>query len=570
MATAQLACAITGTLMVIVFPAVTREIMDVVVPGGQWERVIPLILAALGAYFAQHLFNSLRIQLNNSFEQRVIYDLRSDLYERLQLLPLRWFDNRPTGDIMTTVSEDIPSVERVLIDGIEQGLVSLLQILVVGGFMVHADLKLALVALIPMPFLALGAVAYTRTARDRHRQVRKASSAMNSLLHDNVAGMRQIKAYAMEAEEHGRFNAASDRLRRATLHVMRVWSIYRPGMGFINSIGFVLVLWAGAQGLREGRIQIGDLTAFLMLLKLFYDPIESLHQLNQLFQGGRAAGERVFEILDAEQEQGMHQGRTLDAIQGHVRYRGVGFSYSGGAPTVHGIDIEARPGETIALVGPTGAGKSTVINLLTRFYEYDEGVITIDGVPVHEMDKSWLRRNIGYVTQESFLFNGTVRDNLLIGRRDASDEELWSALTSANADAFVRRLASGLDTRVGERGIKLSVGEKQRISIARALLRNPPILLLDEATASVDTETERQIQEALERLLQRRTSFVIAHRLSTVASATRIHVMDHGRIVETGTHEELLQIDGLYASLCRTSLMADASDQENASCIISG
>ena len=555
LAVATLFCAIAGTSMVIVFPKVTQIILDEVIPKGDNERLVPLVLITLGAYFARDFLNAARIFLNNTFEQKVIYDIRSDLYARIQRLPLRWFDNRHSGEIMTRVAEDVTAMERVLIDGIEQGAVAILQIVIVGTVMFFTNASLAWIVMIPIPFLASGALAYTLTARNRYKQTREATGEMNSLVVDNISGIRQIKAYAMEDGEHARFNKASEKVRTATLKVMRAWAIYNPSMSFLNAVGFVLVIGYGGSACLEGNLLPGELTAFILLLTLFYEPVTRLHQLNQLIQAGRAAADRVFEILDAEQESNMDTGKTLELRGGHVVFDNVSFSYTRKSATLHEVTLEAEPGQTIALVGPTGAGKSTVINLLTRFYEHESGEIRIDGQPVHTLSKPSLRSAIGYVTQESFMFNGTVRENLCIASRGASDEQLWQALEIANARAFVERMPEKLETKVGERGVKLSVGEKQRISIARALLRNPPILLLDEATASVDTETERLIQQALERLMVNRTSFVIAHRLSTVRNADRIFVMENGRVTEQGSHEELLARGGLYAELCRTAFL---------------
>lgn len=586
LASATILCAVLSLLASFAFPKLTAVAIDDVIRKGRADQLTWIMLLLIGAFLLRDLFNAIRIMVNNHFEQNVIFDMRRDVYARLQRLPVGYFDQRASGDLMTRVIEDVNSVERVLIDGTEQGVVALVGVIGVAAILIYQNWLLALVAMSPIPILAGGALWYTLTAHKRYRRQREASSAMNALLMDNLQGVRQIKAFGREAHEDRRFTERADELRQGTLGIMRVWAIYSPIMGFAGAIGFALVLWVGGRMVIQQEMEPGALVGYLLYLGMFYTPVGQLHGLNQMLQSGRAAGERVLDILDAAEERadGKHRELLRKPVRGEVVYENVGFSYEpglefhlqaaspdakpaeAGTPNVvlRSISLHARPGEMIALVGPTGAGKSTIVNLLPGFYEASAGRILIDGQDIGSATLASLREQISVVSQEAFLFNGTIRENILYGKLDATEAELLAAARAANCHEFISRLPQGYDARVGERGVKLSVGEKQRVSIARALLKNAPILILDEATASVDTTTERLIQEALEHLMAGRTSFVIAHRLSTILKADQILVLQQGQIVERGTHEELVSLNGLYAKLARiqnTSTLEEGFEQ---------
>jgi len=549
----SLGMAVICTSLVLVLPGITMQFIDVIIGKNRPDLILPTAAIGLGAILVRQLLFTLRTYYNNSLELKLTHLIRVELYDKLQRLPIKWFDSNSSGEIMSRVATDVPATNRVIVEGVDQAIAASLQFIIVIGFMFYHSWQLALVTLIPLPLIGILTAWWSRRSEPLWRDSSEAASALNAVLHDNLSGIRQIKAYTVEPLALENFDRASRKVGEKHLIVMRGQSIVWPGVSFIAESGIIIMVAFGAYWTLQGQLTTGTVIAFIAAWGSLFDPISRINTLAQTFTRGIVSAKRLFTIIDTPDESHITEGERPAALKGHVVFENVSFSYSAEAPTINGLSLEAKPGETIALVGATGAGKSTVLNLLTRFYEPTSGRILIDGEPLALLSKEWLRDQLGYVTQESFLFNTTLRQNLLLAKEDATDDELWAALESANAAAFVRATAEGLETLAGERGVRFSGGEKQRLSIARALLKNPPLLLLDEATSALDNTTERLVQEALENLRSDRTCFVIAHRLSTVQKADRICVLHHGRLIEQGTHHELLSNNAAYAKLCESS-----------------
>ena len=546
-----LLAAASATAMELLPPWLIKVVIDDVIQGQQMS-LLPWVLGGLVAsYGLKTSFASLRIRLNNRLEQTVVHDLRSHVFSSLQRLSINYFENRSTGEIMSRVTNDTEHVERIFIDGLEGALTASLTLIGITSMLFVLNWKLAVLSLLPIPLLMVSASWFTRTVHGYYHHIRKVSGELSSYLQDALSGIRETMGFSRQNYEQQRFDRLSRAYSASNLKAMYLWSLYSPGMMFLGSVGTVLILWYGAGEVRDGRLTLGELVLFLSYLALFYVPINQIHSVNHMLQHALAASERVFEVLDTIPDVRDRPGVTAPVmrVRGEVKCEQVMFYYRPDVPVLKGLTVSVRPGERVALVGPSGAGKSTLVKLLMRFYDVTGGAILIDGIDLRDLPLRYVRDHIGFVQQEPFLFNGSVRENILYGNLAATEHQLELAARAARAHEFIVGLPEGYDTWIGERGIKLSVGQKQRVSIARVLLKDPPIVIFDEATSNIDTETEVKIREALNELTKGRTTIIIAHRLSTLHDADRILVMDEGRLVEQGRHDELLSRGGVYATL---------------------
>lgn len=551
LALATLICAACATAMELVPPWVIKIIIDDVIQAKQTALLPGAIGLLVGAYLLKNVFASLRIRLNNQLEQTVVHDLRRHIFSALQRLSITYFENRSTGEIMSRVTNDTEHVERIFIDGLEGMLTASLTLIGITGILFMLNWKLAALSLLPIPVLVLSASWFTSKVHGYYREIRQSAAELNGYLQDSLSGIRETIGFGRQGYEQGRFDRLSQAYSDKNLRAMVLWSMYSPGMILVATLGTVLILWYGAGEVMDSRLTLGELVLFLSYLAMFYVPINQIHSVNHMLQHALAASERVFDVLDTVPEVADRSGAMTPSRRAHggVRFDHVRFHYRADVPVLKGVSTTVQAGERVALVGMSGAGKSTLLKLLMRFYDVTDGAIFIDGNDLRDLSMAYLRQQIGFVQQEPFLFNGTVRDNLLYGDLYADQARLEAVTRAARAHEFITALPEGYDTWIGERGVKLSVGQKQRVSIARVLLKDPPIVIFDEATSNIDTETEVKIREALAELTIGRTTFIIAHRLSTLHDVDRILVLDGGRLVEEGRHDELLSRGGVYAGL---------------------
>jgi ATP-binding cassette subfamily B protein len=531
-------------------PYLMGRAIDVFIAQNDLPGLARLVLLMIVVYLAASGVTYLQTYLMAAVAQRTVRALRADLFRQLQSLPLRYFDRHPHGELMSRITNDIENVSIVLNESVTQLISSVLSILGVAIAMFLINVQLAIISLVILPLMAVISRWVAKRTRIGFRRQQKQLGTINGMIEETVSGQRVIKAYGQETALITQFDDLNSRLRAASTRAQVFAGLMGPLTNFVNNVGFAIVAGAGGWMAVQGTASVGTIAAFVSYARQFTMPLNQIANLYNSIQSAIAGAERVFEAIDESAEiADPPEALPLHPIQGRVVFDSVSFGYEQDLPVLKDVSLHAKRGETIALVGPTGAGKTTIVNLLTRFYDIDDGSVSIDGKDIRQVRKDELRRALGIVLQDTFLFADTVMENIRYGRLGASDEEVIAAARLANADQFIHRLPQGYQTILSERGSNLSQGQRQLLAIARAILANPSILILDEATSSVDTRTEKNIQEAMLRLMEGRTSFVIAHRLSTIRNAEAILVINQGEIIERGTHEYLLAQKGFYHNM---------------------
>ena len=550
--TLLLACLMTALSVFV--PTVIQQVLDRIFETESFSSNILIqgIILIGFMFLIKEVLNCLRIRVNNKLEQKVIFKIRKDLHDKLLDLPISFYDRRKSGEIASRVVEDVQNVERAILDGTEQGVIAILTLAGVTSMMFLQEPRLAFLVFLPLPILVILGFRYAKVSKKNWKAVREASGDLNSLLVEDIQGNRLIQAFALKSREKNRFDKIGKVLEKRSLEAMYRWSLQGPGASFLSSLGILAVVGMGAHLLQtEPTFTSGKFFAFLLYANMFYEPVRQLVSINNLIAAGKASGERVFEVLDTPNEiENYKNPVNFPQRVNSIEFKNVSFSYDERNTIIQDLSFSIPEGTTTALVGATGAGKSTTANLLLRYYNLTGGQISISNENLEQIDLTSLRQKIGLVSQDPFLFDATVKENLLLANPTAKDIEIWNALEVASAKDFVQALPSQENTMIGERGIRLSMGEKQRLTLARALLKDPPILVLDEATASVDVETEKYIQEALDRLIKHRTTLIIAHRLSTIRNADQIIFMEDGKLMEKGNHKELVELGGKYSKFC--------------------
>ena len=568
LAAASMALLLLGTFISLTPPLLLRTLIDdVLTPAATAASVVSLpflgatspsgalaylVVGLLLINVSRNVLGAVRSYLLARLGEQITFDLRRQVYRHLHRLSLNFYNDRDTGRIMASVTHDIGRLQDFLSDGLQETIRNVLTILIICSLLFYLNASLAAYVLLPTPLIVLVTIHFGKRLHRIYTPLWRRWAGISALLADVIPGVRVVKAFAQEHREVEKFESRSEALLQGELRAARTRSLFSPLMAFLTSLGTLIIWWVGGNKVLSNVMSLGEFVAFTGYMWQFYGPVESLCRLNHRFQRAATSAERVFEVLDSQPDvDDAPDVALMPSISGHVEFRNVSFAYEPGKPVISNLSFTVEPGEMIGLAGHSGAGKSTLINLICRFYEVDEGSILIDGHDAREVQLRSLRDQVGVVLQEPFLFNGTVADNIAYGKPEAPLNEIVAAAMAANAHDFICGLPDGYDSIVGERAVRLSGGERQRLSIARAILRDPRILILDEATASMDTETEAQIQEALARLIKGRTTFAIAHRLSTLRNADRLFIIEKGRLEEMGTHDELVDLDGIYARLVR-------------------